>query len=293
MNLRLDVVVNDICGLTGLTIIHEICNGETYPQKLAALRHGNCRKSEQEIAKALQSNGRTDLLFALKQEFEMYNETILKIQKCDEQMNQFLNKYFDQNQELYKLETTSKKHKRENKNSPKSFDINQVAYKYFGGVDLMQIEGVSHSTVMSIMSEIGPEGFKKFETAKQFASWLRLAPNNKISGGKILSNKIPKGSNRLKIALRQAANVIGNMKNANLNNFFVRISIRKGRSAAITATARKLAIIIWNMIVKKEEYAPNNPYEFLDQKRKRIVRELQNKIARFEIMTDELNFSTS
>ena len=65
------------------------------------------------------------------------------------------------------------------------------------------------------------------------------------------------------------------MKNANLNNFFVRISIRKGRSAAITATARKLAIIIWNMIVKKEEYAPNNPYEFLDQKRKRIVRELQ------------------
>jgi transposase len=293
MNLRLDVVVNDICGLTGLTIIHEICNGEKDPQKLAALRHGNCRKSEQEIAKALQSNGRTDLLFALKQEFEMYNETILKIQQCDEQMNQFLNKYFDQNQELNKLSTSSKKYKRENKNSPKSFDINQVAYKYFGGVDLMQIEGVSHSTVMSIMSEIGPEGFKKFETAKQFASWLRLAPNNKISGGKILSNKIPKGSNRLKIALRQAANVIGNMKNANLNNFFVRISIRKGRSAAITATARKLAIIIWNMIVRKEEYAPNIPYEFLDQKRKRIVRELQNKIARFEIMTDELNFSTN
>jgi hypothetical protein len=293
MNLRLDVVVNDICGLTGLTIIHEICNGEKDPQKLAALRHGNCRKSEQEIAKALQSNGRTDLLFALKQEFEMYNETILKIQQCDQQMNQFLNKYFDQNQELNKLSTSSKKYKRENKNSPKSFDINQVAYKYFGGVDLMQIEGVSHSTVMSIMSEIGPEGFKKFETAKQFASWLRLAPNNKISGGKILSNKIPKGSNRLKIALRQAANVIGNMKNANLNNFFVRISIRKGRSAAITATARKLAIIIWNMIVRKEEYAPNIPYEFLDQKRKRIVRELQNKIARFEIMTDELNFSTN
>ena len=168
MNLRLDVVVNDICGLTGLTIIHEICNGETDPQKLAALRHGNCRKSEQEIAKALQSNGRTDLLFALKQEFEMYNETILKIQKCDEQMNQFLNKYFDQNQELNKLETTSKKHKRENKNSPKSFDINQVAYKYFGGVDLMQIEGVSHSTVMTIISEIGLEGFSKFNTSKQF-----------------------------------------------------------------------------------------------------------------------------
>ena len=108
-----------------------------------------------------------------------------------------------------------------------------------------------------------------------------------------MSNKIPKGSNRLKIALRHAANVIGNMKNANLNNFFVRISIRKGRSAAVTATARKLAIIIWNMIVKKVEYTPRIPYEFLDQKRKRIVRELQKKVAKFDISADEMNFSTN
>jgi transposase len=69
----------------------------------------------------------------------------------------------------------------------------------------MKIEGVSHATVLTIMSEVGPEGFKKFETAKQFASWLRLAPNNKISGGRVLSNKIPKGSNRLKIAFISAA----------------------------------------------------------------------------------------
>ena len=60
------------------------------------------------------------------------------------------------------------------------------------------------------MSEVGPDGFKKFESAKHFASWLRLASNNKISGGKVLSNRIQKGSNRLKIALRNAANAIGN-----------------------------------------------------------------------------------
>ena len=90
--------------------------------------------------------------------------------------------------------------------------LNQASYQYFGGIDLMKIAGVSHATVLTIMSEVGPEGFKKFETAKQFASWLRLAPNNKISGRKVLSNKIPKGSNRLKIALRNAANAIGNLK---------------------------------------------------------------------------------
>lgn len=204
-----------------------------------------------------------------------------------------MKQYFRENPELKKFKTSTKSYKRITKNTPKGFDLNQVAFQYFGGVDLMEIEGVSHSTVLSIMSEIGPEGFKKFDSAKQFASWLRLAPNNKISGGKVLSNKIPKGSNRLKIALRQATNVIGNLKNTNLHNFFIRISIRKGRSAAITATARKLAIIIWNMVVKRQTYTPPNAYEFLDQKRKRIVRELQNKIAKFDIKTDEINFSNN
>jgi len=292
MNLRLDVVVNDICGLTGLSIIALICKGEKDPQKLAALRNGNCRKSEQEIAKALQSNGRKDFLFALKQEFQTYNEIQKKIEQCDKMIARFMNDFFRGRPELKKLKAPTKSYKRITKNTPKNIDLNQVAYKYFGGVDLMQIEGVSHSTVLSIMSEIGPEGFKKFQTGKQFASWLRLAPNNKISGGKILSNKIPKGSNRLKIALRQAANVIGNLKNANLHNFFIRISIRKGRSAAITATARKLAIIIWNMIINRQEYKPINPYEFLDEKRKRIVREMQKKIAKFDIQTNEFNFTS-
>jgi hypothetical protein len=72
LNLRLDVVVKDITGLTGLSIIDAICKGEMNPEKLASLRHGNCKKSEQEIAKALQSNGRKDLLFSLTHEYELY-----------------------------------------------------------------------------------------------------------------------------------------------------------------------------------------------------------------------------
>ncbi|MBD0352954.1 MAG: IS110 family transposase [Flavisolibacter sp.] len=96
---------------------------------------------------------------------------------------------------LIKLSTTVKTHKRQNKNALKGIDLNQAAYQYFEGVDLMQIEGVSHATILSIMSEIGPHGFKKFETSKQFTSWLRLAPKNKKTGGKIISNKVPKRSN--------------------------------------------------------------------------------------------------
>jgi len=71
LNLRLDVVVNDVCGLTGLKIIDAICKGEINPEKLASFRNGNCKKSEEEIAKALQTNGRNDYLFTLKHEYQM------------------------------------------------------------------------------------------------------------------------------------------------------------------------------------------------------------------------------
>ena len=153
----------------------------------------------------------------------------------------------------------------------------------------MQIEGVSHATILSIISEIGPEGFTKFETSKRFTSWLRLAPNNKISGRKILSNKVPKGSNRLKIALRNAANAIGNLKDTHLSDFFRKVLYRKGRTAAVSATARKLAVIIWNMIVKRQPYNPPTQYLFLDQKRKMgLIKKMKKQISKFEISSEDL-----
>ena len=175
----------------------------------------------------------------------------------------------------------------------KGIDLNQASFQYFGGVDLMKIEGLSHATVLTIMSEVGPEGFTKFETAKQFASWLRLAPNNKISGGKVLSNRVPKGSNRLKIALRNAANSIGNLKDTHLSDFFKRVAYRRGRTAAVSATARKLAVIIWNMISKKIPYRPPTEYLFLDQKRKmRLVQRIRKNIAKLELKPADLGFVT-
>jgi len=193
-----------------------------------------------------------------------------------------------------KLSTTIKTHKRQNKNALKGIDLNQAAYQYFEGVDLMQIEGVSHATILSIISEIGPDGFKKFDHSKKFTSWLRLAPNNKISGGKILSNKVPKGSNRLKIALRNAANAIGNLKDTHLADFFKKVLYRKGRTAAVSATARKLAAIIWNMIVKKQPYQPPTQYLFLDQKRKMgLIKKMKMQINKFEITGEDLGIVTT
>lgn len=90
LNFRLDVVVKDVCGLTGLAIIADICNGNLDPQKLADHRHYNCRKSKEEIAKALKGNNRKDYLFGLKQEYESYMFFQLKITDCDKQIERFM-----------------------------------------------------------------------------------------------------------------------------------------------------------------------------------------------------------
>lgn len=293
LNLRLDVVVKDVTGETGLSIIEAICDGESDAVHLASLRHYNCRKSKEEIAKALQSNGRTDYLFALQQELHLYKSVRDKIAACDRAIEQLLKEQIEEDQSKKGLRAEAKPHKRVNKNAPKGMDLNQLAYQYFDGVDLMAIEGVSHSTVIAFMSEVGAEGLKKFSSAKQFACWLRLAPNNKISGGKVLSNRIPKGSNRLKIALRNAANAVGNLKETHLSNFFRRVLYRRGRAAAVSATARKLAVIIWNMVVKGSPYCPPTTYEFLDQKRKRKVQEMKKLIVKFNLTTDDLGLQTS
>lgn len=289
LNLRLDVVVRDVCGLTGLSIIAAICKGEIDPSILASLRHGNCKKSKEEIAKALQTNGRKDYLFALNHEHLMYHNIHSKIQECDVEIEKMLNNCINKDEEKKQHVIEKKIHKRINKNDPKNFDINLLSYQYFEGVDLLAIEGVSHSTVLTLMSEVG-NGIHKFSTAKQFASWLRLAPNNKISGGRILSSKIPKGSNRLKIALRNAANAIGNLKDTALSNFFKRIAFRKGRVSAVSATARKLAVIIWNMVVRKVPYKPETEYQFVDQKRKKIT-QMKKLISKFEITTADLGIA--
>tara|TARA_R110002050_G_C8924403_1_gene511624 strand:+ start:248 stop:1606 length:1359 start_codon:yes stop_codon:yes gene_type:complete len=293
LNLRLDVVVKDICGLTGLAIIHAVCEGEADPHKLAALRHANCRKSEAEIARALQSNGRKDYLFALKQELETYQYLQVKIQECDKEIAELLENIIENDENKKQHYTDPKPHKRINKNTPKNIDLNLKGYQMLEGTDMLAIEGMSHATVLSLISEVGVKGIRSFPSAKHFTSWLRLAPNNKVSGGKILSSKVPKGSNRLKIALRQAANAIGNLKESTpLRDFFMRINFRKGRTSAISATARKLAVIIWNMVVKGVPY--NNPsgYLFLDQKRKLgLVKRIKNQIDKFGLTNEELGIT--
>lgn len=293
LNLRLDVVVKDITGVTGLSIIRAVCRGETCPEKLSGYRHGNCKKSKEEIALALQSNGRKDYLFALQQELEMYDHLQTKISACDAEIDAKLKEIIDADNNKKQHSIEPKPHKKANKNAPKGIDMNLRSYQMFEGADFLAIEGVSYSTLLTLMSEVGIEGIRKFNSAKQFASWLRLAPNNKVSGGKVLSSKVPKGSNRLKITLRNAANTIGNLKEPTpLRDFFQRINFKKGRVSAISATARKLAVIIWNMATKGTAYSNQDGYQYYEQKRKLgLVKRIKKQIEKYNLSPDDLGLA--
>ena len=186
MNLRLDVVISDIMGKSGKAIIKSILNGERDGTKLAQLADSRVKKSKEEIANALQGEWKEELLYELEECFELFEDIQTRIRKADKKMEQLLEEATIESNYKIEVEKLTKKQVK-GKNQPR-LPLTELSYKYYG-VDLFAIESVSMNTVLSLISEIG-DGIYKFATAKQFTSFLRLAPNNKISGGKVLSSRL-------------------------------------------------------------------------------------------------------
>ena len=283
MNVRLDIAVSDVTGKSGRKIIEAILEGCRSGEQLSLLADPRVKKSKQEIAKALEGRWIEELLFELRDCFDLYRVFEGRITSCDLQIESLL---YEFTLHLESNQQQKPKYKRPKKNQQK-FDVPLLGSRFLG-VDLFGIDGISHGTVMTFISEMGKDIFK-FRTAKQFTSWLRLAPNNKISGGKIISSRTPKGKNVLAIALRNAANSIGTMKKGALKSFFNRIAYRKGRAAAITATARKLAVIIWNMVTKQQPFKPWDENIYLEKIRATVIYNMKAKMKRLNLTTIDLN----
>ena len=288
MNFRLDVVLSDITGLSGQAIIKAIIAGETDPEVLAAKANYRVKKSREEIARALSYNGRVDYMYELADSFDIYQSYVKKMEACDRKIEELMRIHIDQTGKPQTSPPPLEKPKRLRKNSPK-IPLEQLSWQWNNEVNLMSIKGVSHTTVLTVNSEVGLS-IDKFPTAKAFTSWLRLSPNNRISGGKTISSHVRKGSNRLASALRLAAESIGKQKDAPLYPFFQRILYRQGRCAAIIATARKLAVIIWNMLTKKETYKPYDTTKIESQIRDKQIRKINKLMQLFKVNASEIKF---
>lgn len=290
MNIRLDVAVSDITGKSGMNIIKAIISGERDATSLAQLCDTNVKKSKEEIALALNGFYRNDYLFQLKQFMNTYEFLQQQIQEADKELNAMLDKHLhDSHKNDLLFEQKQKNKKRIQKNAP-AFDIDRKSFQLFNGVNMMEIPGISYSTVLIFVSEVG-EGISRFSSAKAFCSWLRLSPNKKITGGKVIGNSIRHGANVLSVALRNASNTIGNMKaDIPLTRFFKRLAFKYGRGAAITATARKLAVIIWNMIIKQQPYMQLSNEVYEQRIRSITLKNIQRKISKLKIQPEDLCF---
>jgi transposase len=271
MNVKLPEVVSDIVGQTGMKIIKDIVRGERDPHKLAKHRHERCKATEAEIASALYGTWRQEHLFALKQALRLYEFYQKQLRECDEQIETCLGKMQDQSNGR-PLPVIVRKRKPE-KNEPR-FGARALLFR-MAGVDLTQIEGISETTALVILSEIGPD-LSQFPHEKNFVSWLGLCPQHRGSAGKIFKRRTRRGANRAARALRMGAQGCHHAKNA-LGAFYRRIQTRGGGPKAIVATARKIAERVYRLLKYGQEYVRQSEQGYQEAYRLRQIKSMARK----------------
>ena len=274
MNVQLHKVLADITGVSGMKIIRAIVAGEHCPVILAGMRLPGCKKSESEIIKALTGNYRDEHLFMLGQALELYDFFRSRIVECDHKIEQCLLAFAskaDQDQ----MPGNKQRPMSRRKNQP-HFDLDKHLFRV-AGVDLTAIEGIESLTAQTVISEVGFD-LSNFPTEKHFCSWLSLSPENIITGGKVRKRRTRRSANRVATALRLAAQSLHRSKSA-LGAFFRRIRANKGAPKAITATARKLACLIYRMLRYGMEYVMQGHDQYQQRYQEHQHRLLQKRAA--------------
>jgi transposase len=271
MNLQLHHVVSDITGRTGMRIIRAILDGMREPMVLAELRDVRCKASAETIAQALEGNYRPEHLFALGQAVELYDTYQRHVAECDHHLEALLARLRAPEPPATPL--PSPRHRTRQPNAL-AFDVRAALYAVIG-VDLTQIHGFGPSLALKLVSECGTD-MSKWPTAKHFTSWLCLAPGNKVSGGKLLSTHTRRSKNRTGALLRLAAVNVGKTDSA-LGAFYRRLAARVGKAKAVTATARKLAILFYNTLRYGADYSDPGASYYEERHRTRVLHNLERR----------------
>jgi transposase len=246
MNLQLANVLSDLSGTTGQAIIKAILKGERDPRKLAEFRDPRVKASEEQIARNLEGNWQEDQLFVLQQEQDGYEFCQKQMTECDRQLDQYFQHSEDRSHggPLPEEKRKERLKKRKNTNKPR-FDLREGLFR-MTGTDLTQIDGIDVMTATTVISEAGWD-MSKWETENHFVSWLRLCPDNRISGEKIIGKGRLRTNNRANIALKMAASTL-RLSNTYLGAQFRRLRTKLGAPIAIKAMAAKLARLVYRML---------------------------------------------
>lgn len=254
MNIKLDSAISDIAGKSGMSIIRAILAGERDSAVLASLADDRCRNSRETIASALEGTWDTEHILSLRMAVETYDHLLSQIRRIDGETEIFLDSH--QLSETVVTASDLDEDKRAGKakryKNPVKFDVELHSFLMFG-VNLLRIPGVGEGTLMTLMAELGPGFTRKFSTPAKFCRWCNLTPSDNITGGRIISSKVPKRPNPVGQALRQSAITLRNSKSP-MGQYFRRMSSRLGPAQAVVATAHKISEIVYLMVERQVEY---------------------------------------
>jgi transposase len=270
MNLQLHHVVRDITGLTARRIIDAILAGERDPQKLATLRDRRCKETEATIAAALDGNYQEEHLFELKVAVEMFDAYSLKIWQCELAGQSVLQELAGDDDAEPEMQASDWRIR------GNGFSFNpQSLITSVAGHDLLSLPGLGPATVLTLISECGLD-MARWPSAKHFVSWLGLSPQNKISGGRVLSSRTRQGTTRAGSAFWMAAVPISRTNTA-LGAFQRRLSARIGKSKALIATARKIALLYYKTLRYGLEFQEPGALAYQQASQDRQMRGLERR----------------
>ena len=285
MNVQLANVISDLSGVTGQAIIRAILSGERDGHKLAELRDKRVKASEEEIARSLEGHWQEVLLFVLKQEQESYAFCQQQIADCDRRLESYLQQSEKRTAGASLPEETRKHRRKKKRGNMPSFNLREGLF-HMTGVDVSQIDGIDVMTAATIVSEAGYD-MSKWQTEDHFVSWLRLAPDNRISGDRVIGKGRLPTNNRLTVALKMAASTLRE-SNTYLGAQLRRLRTRLGAPVAIKAMAAKLARLIYRMLRYGMQYVDRGSELYEQQHRHRQIYALKRNAAAlgFQVVED-------
>jgi transposase len=277
MNIQLANVLSDVSGMTGQAIIKAILGGQRDPHKLAEFRDPRVKASEAEIARSLEGNWQEDLLFLLQQEQDGYEFCQKQMAECDQRLEQYLQQREDRSAGANLPEEKRKERLKKKKGNKPRFDLRTGLFR-MTGTDLTRIDGLDVMTAITILSEAGWD-MSKWETEDHFVSWLRLCPDNRISGDKIIGKGRLPTNNRVSIALKMAASSL-RLSKTYLGAQFRRLRSRLDTPVAIKAMAAKLARLVYRMLRYGMKYVDRGAEFYEAQHRQLQIKHLKSKAAK-------------
>jgi hypothetical protein len=278
MNIKLHTIISDIDGKTGLDIIEAILAGERNPEVLADLRDKRIKASREDIIKSLEGYWTTEHLFELRQCYQLYCIHRQMIEECEMEIEkQLIEQIASKNYGV--IPQMPKSIRKVSSKNKMPFDLTTYLKKILQ-VDVTEVFGISEISALTIMSEVGTD-MEKWKNEHHFTSWLGLAPNTKISGGKVISSRIMKKKQHAGQAFRMAANSLYHSKSP-LGDYYRRIKSKAGAGKATVATARKLAIIYYKMVSNKEAFNQKAMEDYQQKYKEKKINQLKKKIALLE-----------